>query len=1242
MTTPHMPYPRERTAPRFSSSHARELARFFADLEYLFATCRITSDRIKKDHTVRYMSIDDEEIWVSVPEFDSDTATFDEFKTAIFRSYPEANDLYRYSRNDLIALAIASQHRGISSVFDLAEYTRSFRGIASILIKCELSSHLDAQNIYIQGFRRELLSDIIFRLHTIDPTLILAPSYSIDQVYKAATWIFEARSTMVHLPSTSTPSLAAPIASIAPVAPVAYTASVAPVAPTVPRITASITPVASPKIPVPSRPSNPEIFKLQDHVAYAPPAERNFAALPDKKYIPRKLSSTPSSPPISEDSTIIAPIYPPISSAPNVSITLRELLSLAPSITAHYCEATTPSRDLDPIPEHPVAATNLHTSAPQPLFFMSHSTPIDSRTPPVDLQPSAINLRPPPIDPHPCTVVLRPQPVDSRPQSVRPHTDAFQPISTLFDPSRPCSVVPRTRNITSSSRLIAPYTCIVTPRTRLVNPRSRLVALSFYSFISYSSSRCISPNITQKPRRRARQARYQHPRRRIDPHRPRVVSPRPLLSAALAPVQQHAHPVISSRSRPSRRAHIQFTALQFVSPCPKSSRRVLGCLVVPGFNSLRPRSPRRPLSSSRACIHTAGRHLVALKAVSPRTYSIHGAPIHLAAPIVNSQRSSSSRRAPRHLIAPQVISLRLLSSHRASGRLTALHSSRRAPRHLVAPQVISLRLLSSHRASGRLTALQFVSPCSKSFRRASFGPPDSTAPAAPVVVSPHLHSYSMTCIQLAGPQDVSPRPNSIPRVLVHLVALSSRRAPRHLIAPQVILTSHIHLATLQDVSPRPYLISQALVISPRPLASRRTSGRLVVPQLVSSCPMLSRRDPTRLVTPQVASSRYMSSGCVPGRLAVHAFNFPCSRRLAALQIVSPHVNSTRRMPIRLAALQFVSPRSPRRARCRLATRQVVSSHYRSSRRAPTRQVTLQSSRRAHISLRRAHIHTAASQSVSSHPKSFFHLLGCLVAPGLNLPRSRSTRRARSRSAALYSYSSAPNGLAALQGISPRFRLSHRVSCVSPRLNVFHRALLHLVALQFVSLRSSSSRRTAVRLAALQLVSSHLRSSRRASGRIIVPQVISLLTALQLTSPRPPSSRRAPSRLVEPYPIRRTARAPIRLATPNLQHCTINSRHRARRPPIAAHSLSATRVKRPFYYWITPSPRMQLSIPRRRCPSLVLQSVPPRFRLTADSQKFVREEMMRTASVYALKTRQNTPRRTRNAHKQNAHARARTR
>jgi hypothetical protein len=41
-------------------------------------------------------------------------------------------------------------------------------------------------------------------------------------------------------------------------------------------------------------------------------------------------------------------------------------------------------------------------------------------------------------------------------------------------------------------------------------------------------------------------------------------------------------------------------------------------------------------------------------------------------------------------------------------------------------------------------------------------------------------------------------------------------------------------------------------------------------------------------------------------------------------------------------------------------------------------------------------------------------------------------------------------------------------------------------------------------------------------------------------------------------------------------------------------------------------------------------------------QLVEHAVMRTASVYALKTRQNMPRRTRNAHEQNAHARARMR
>ncbi|KAF8203360.1 hypothetical protein BJ912DRAFT_1103261 [Pholiota molesta] len=377
-----------------------------------------------------------------------------------------------------------------------------------------------------------------------------------------------------------------------------------------------------------------------------------------------------------------------------------------------------------------------------------------------------------------------------------------------------------------------------------------------------------------------------------------------------------------------------------------------------------------------------------------------------------------------------------------------------------------------------------------------------------------------------------------------------------------------------------------------PYSPRHPPGRLAAPVFDSPGSGSSRRAAVRLAAPAVISSR--------SRL---------SRRAV---FVSPHFKSSRRTFI---VLQFVSPRplSSRRTVGHLAACEFNSPHPNSSCCAPIHLTALTLiAVPCPLSSRHSSGRLVALQVVSPHVYSTHRASGQLAAPVFNLLRSNSSRRASFGPLHPHPYSSMNMQVAALHIAAPRrCRLAALAFDVSPRSKFNSTSsgsscctVVRLATRYFVSSRPKSSRQAPSRHTAFQVVSP--RSGCLAAAafnspcpiRLFTPQVVSphdvsphvhlisqvlvRLVAPQFGSPHPLSSRRALGRLSE-----------IQLVSP---------RSNSSSPALAAHSLSATRVKRPFYIWITPSPRTQLLIPRRRCPSLPLQTISPRFRLTADSQK----------------------------------------
>src|SRR5271163_3062276 len=184
-----MPLRNERTAPKFDTSRARELPRYFEDLEQLLDRAQITDDIKKKKHAVRYTDFDTEQIWKSFPEFKSPSVPYEEFKKTILYHYPEASGDFFYSIGDLELLISERRRVGITSARDLFDYHLEFMAMTNWLIKERYLGELEQRGAYIRAFQYQLLTPITDRLQIKNPDHHPSVPYQVTEVYEAALYI---------------------------------------------------------------------------------------------------------------------------------------------------------------------------------------------------------------------------------------------------------------------------------------------------------------------------------------------------------------------------------------------------------------------------------------------------------------------------------------------------------------------------------------------------------------------------------------------------------------------------------------------------------------------------------------------------------------------------------------------------------------------------------------------------------------------------------------------------------------------------------------------------------------------------------------------------------------------------------------------------------------------------------------------------------------------------------------------
>src|ERR1700678_3620166 len=270
-----------------------------------------TSDILHQFHT--------EQLWKWILEFSEPTSTYADFKNAIMEFYPEAAE-FLYSITDIDSLTDERQQIGMATVQDLSDYHLQFMAITTWLIKKGQLRKLGPKRAYIREFPAHwLLPTIITRLQVNFPKHHPGIPYPVTDVYNTARTILQGiqfTSQVQPITAPSEPTEFPNKTENLPPVMVEFTKTIIQAVksnqqavPTIPvhdikttcditlddriaTLEAEIFNLKKATVPTPptvsipnSRPTTPaQPYQSARNIAYAPPADRNFAA----QYKPNK------------------------------------------------------------------------------------------------------------------------------------------------------------------------------------------------------------------------------------------------------------------------------------------------------------------------------------------------------------------------------------------------------------------------------------------------------------------------------------------------------------------------------------------------------------------------------------------------------------------------------------------------------------------------------------------------------------------------------------------------------------------------------------------------------------------------------------------------------------------------------------------------------------------------------------------------------------------------------------------
>ncbi|KAF8226615.1 hypothetical protein L208DRAFT_1301095, partial [Tricholoma matsutake] len=105
--------------------------RYFEDLKFLFLTCSIINQNLKKKHACRYIDINSCKLWESLPEHPS--TSFRASHITVHKLYSGSEEDNRWSILDMDTFVSKQPHIGIFDSNNLGAYYRLFYNIMNFL-----------------------------------------------------------------------------------------------------------------------------------------------------------------------------------------------------------------------------------------------------------------------------------------------------------------------------------------------------------------------------------------------------------------------------------------------------------------------------------------------------------------------------------------------------------------------------------------------------------------------------------------------------------------------------------------------------------------------------------------------------------------------------------------------------------------------------------------------------------------------------------------------------------------------------------------------------------------------------------------------------------------------------------------------------------------------------------------------------------------------------------------------------
>jgi hypothetical protein len=148
-----MPARSHSTALHFDSN-ALNLHLYFDKVESLSIDAGLNEGKVC--HALHYASREDNELWSTLPEAEAQVPDYAQFRDAIVKLYPSADDERKYAESDLQWLIDTQRQYGIESRAELGHYYREFCCISKFLIDKRRLSDIERNKMYMRGFNERL------------------------------------------------------------------------------------------------------------------------------------------------------------------------------------------------------------------------------------------------------------------------------------------------------------------------------------------------------------------------------------------------------------------------------------------------------------------------------------------------------------------------------------------------------------------------------------------------------------------------------------------------------------------------------------------------------------------------------------------------------------------------------------------------------------------------------------------------------------------------------------------------------------------------------------------------------------------------------------------------------------------------------------------------------------------------------------------------------------------------------